>query len=542
MKLRNALLIPAYRPGTVLLELLDAVAGGEFESVIVVDDGSGPGYAAIFSRLNATILRHESNQGKGAALRTGIAHVLAKHPGCGVVTADADGQHHADDILRVARRLEREPDSLVMGARGFDGAVPGRSRTGNRLSRAVFRLLMGQKLRDTQTGLRGIPSHLLPQLAAMQSTGYEFEIDMLTAAKHLSVSIVEEPIRTIYEPGNRSSHFNPFGDSMRIGFVLARFTLLSLATAILDNVVFSAAIHLGFAAGIAQMAARAIAVLVNYPLARRAVFLSKEPHRSTIFRYLGLVAASGLVSFQLLKALQTHLGLSVFDAKIAAESALFLLNFVIQRDWVFVRRNRPQATDWDQYYRHPAPTAQVTRRYTSRVLVDALRRFGGNIGSLAEIGGANSCFLDAIQRDIHPREYHVIDTNAYGLSLLRDRNVIPHQESVLALALDLQADAVFSIGLIEHFDRAGTRKAVASHFSLIRPGGCAIISFPTPTLLYRVARWLAEAAGAWKFHDERPLSRDEVLAAAEEFGILEFEKILWPIVFTQCLMVFRKHP
>ena len=103
---------------------------------------------------------------------------------------------------------------------------------------------------------------------------------------------------------NPTSHFNPLADSMRIGFVLARFTMLSLGTAVLDNAVFSAAIHLGFAAALAQVAARAVAVLVNYPLARRAVFLSKEPHRSTLVRYLALVAASGLVSFQLLRLLQ----------------------------------------------------------------------------------------------------------------------------------------------------------------------------------------------------------------------------------------------
>ena len=88
----------------------------------------------------------------------------------------------------------------------------------------------------------------------------------------------------------------------------------------------------------------------------------------------------------------------------------------------------------------------------------------------------------------------------------------------------------------------GTRAAIQSHFRVVKPGGCAIISFPTPTLLYRVARRITEAAGAWKFPDERPLDRDEVLAAANDWGRLEFEKILWPIVFTQRLMVFRKNP
>jgi putative flippase GtrA/SAM-dependent methyltransferase len=523
---------------------LKAIGIGVFEEIVVVDDGSGAEYADVFAACPARLLRHDANRGKGAALRTGIRFVLAEHLGCGVATADADGQHHPEDIMRVARRLDHEPESLVLGSRTFEEGVPGRSRIGNRLARGGFRLLMGQRLRDTQTGLRGIPASLLPELAAMTSAGYEFEVDMLTAAKHMSIPIVEEPIRTIYQPGNPTSHFDPLADSMRIGFVLARFTILSLVTAVLDNVVFSLAIRAGLAAGVAQIAARAVAVCVNYPLARRAVFLSKAQGAGTLARYLALVAASGLLSFRLLMWLAPELGL--LKAKIAAESALFIVNFVIQRDWVFVRRREATSTDWDRYYRSPAPTARLTRRYTARVVASALRRFGGRIERLAELGGANSCFLETIQAEIAPREYHVIDTNAYGLALLRDsgvaaQGVIAHQANCLDLRLDLEADAVFSVGLIEHFDRAGTRKAVKSHFALIKPGGCAILSFPTATWVYRGARWIAEAAGWWRFPDERPLDRAEVAAAAREFGEIEFERILWPTVFTQRLMVFRKH-
>jgi putative flippase GtrA len=540
LSLPNVLLIPAYRPGPDLPNIIDAVSGGDaFQAVILVDDGSGASFAPIFEHCKATVLRHDKNLGKGAALRTGIAYAMKHHPDCGVVTADADGQHHAEDIIKVAERLEHEPEAMILGARGFDGDVPGRSRVGNRVSQLVFRMLMGQKLGDTQTGLRGIPRRLLPNLAKMNSTGYEFEVDMLTAAKHLSVPIVEQPIRTIYAPGNPTSHFNPLKDSMRIGFVLARFTMLSLGTAVLDNVVFFLAIGLGAPA--AQVIARAAAVCVNYPLARRAVFLSKEPGTSTLRRYLGLVAVSGLVSFQLLRLLEQRLGWSVLDAKIAAESALFILNFMIQRDWVFVRKSELKATDWDNYYRSPAPTAHLTRRYTARTLIGCMQKFGGRIDQLVEFGGANSCFLDSIRAEIAPRQYHVIDTNAYGLSLLGGRGVIAHQQDCRAVAEGIEADLAFSIGLIEHFDPAGTREAIVSHFRVVKPGGCAIISFPTPTLLYRVARRITEAVGAWKFPDERPLDREEVMAAASGLGSVEFEKVLWPIVFTQRIMVFRKH-
>ncbi len=534
----NLLLIPAYRPGGELPKIIDA-ARAAFESIVVVDDGSGPEYQPVFETCRAKVLRHGKNLGKGAALRTGIAYAIAEHPGWGVVTADADGQHHPEDIVRVSERLKRQPDSMVIGARAFEGDVPARSRVGNRLSRVVFRMLMGQNLGDTQSGLRGIPPRMLTELVRIKSSGYEFEIDMLTAAKHLSVPILEEPIRTIYAPGNPTSHFNPLRDSMRIGFVLARFTILSLATAGLDNLVFSIAYGAGASAGAAQIVARAAAVCVNYPLARRAVFLSKEPHRSTLLRYLALVVASGLVSFELLKFFEAWFGWNVLAAKVAAESALFIVNFMAQRDWVFVRRHAAGATDWDSYYRAPAPAAHLTRRYTAKTLVDCLRRFGGKIECMVEFGGANSCFLDSIQREIAPREYHAVDTNAYGLSLLQGRGVIAHHRDCRDEP-QLSADAAFSVGLIEHFDRAGTRAAIAAHFRVLKPGGCALISFPTPTWLYRAARWIAEAAGQWKFPDERPLEREEVIAAAKEWGEVQFEKVLWPLIFTQRMMVFRK--
>lgn len=75
-----------------------------------MDDGSGPEYGGIFSQAsslpNVHLLRHAVNLGKGAALKTGINFALVAFPSLtGVVTADADGQHHPDDIERVVARL-----------------------------------------------------------------------------------------------------------------------------------------------------------------------------------------------------------------------------------------------------------------------------------------------------------------------------------------------------------------------------------------------------------------------------------------------------
>ncbi len=221
---------------------------------------------------------------------------------------------------------------------------------------------------------------------------------------------------------------------------------------------------------------------------------------------------------------------------------------------MFTRTNREsttkQATDWDRYYKSVPFTAKLTRRYMTAALVNLIGRHAvsnaadGRL-SVTEIGGANSCFMDSILAANRCRAYDVIDTNRYGLSLLEakvgaSRVVRVHQLSVLHLSMDSAADVVFSVGLVEHFDPAETRQAVLSHFDILRSGGIAIITFPTPTWLYRATRMLLQAFRMWKFPDERPLRASEVVAAVRErAGIVE-QRTLWPLILTQHVIVARK--
>jgi cyclopropane fatty-acyl-phospholipid synthase-like methyltransferase len=165
--------------------------------------------------------------------------------------------------------------------------------------------------------------------------------------------------------------------------------------------------------------------------------------------------------------------------------------------------------------------------------------------TVVELGGANSCFLDAIAARAQPGEYHVVDNNRFGLDLLRERaragsSVAVHEADVTALDLDVRGDVVFSVGLIEHFSPAVTREVIDAHFDLAKPGGYVILSYPTPTFLYRAARRVAEWAGLWKFPDERPLEAGEVREAAGRKGESLSEEVLWPIVFTQRMVLVRK--
>jgi putative flippase GtrA len=243
---------------------------------------------------------------------------------------------------------------LIMGVRGFEGQIPFRSKFGNEITRKVMRIVLGRDLSDTQSGLRGIPRGLMEQLLTVPSSGYEFELEMLVAAKHLGVQVVEQPVRTIYEPHNPSSHFHPLRDSMKIYFVLFRFSLIAMLSAMIDNLLFYVAIH-SFGASLitAQLGARALSVLFNYGAVRQAAFHSGEAHRVVLPRYLALVAANVLLSFTGIKVLTQVFSIGLFEAKVMAETLLFFLNFVVQRDLVFTRRKES---------RHAASVTTLTRQ------------------------------------------------------------------------------------------------------------------------------------------------------------------------------------
>jgi dolichol-phosphate mannosyltransferase len=343
-----AILIPAYRPLEVLIDIVRQLAFGEQEAIVVVDDGSGPAYAKIFEELERIaqvhVIRQPSNKGKGSALKFGIAFIAYECPEIdGIVTVDADGQHDPADVRKVCERFQENPDALVLGVRCFEGGVPLRSKLGNLLTRRVMHAVLGNKLSDSQTGLRAIPNVLLRRALKMHGSRYEFELETLIAAKHMGIRILEQPIRTIYELGNPTSHFHPFLDSMRIGYVLLRFSMIGILSAVLDNLVFCLLfLETGSIIG-SQIGARIASIFFNYTAVRRAVFLSDEPHQILLPRYLLLAATSCFISYTGITTVTAAFPVNVLLAKIFVETFLFIVNLTIQREWVFTKRGHPRS-------------------------------------------------------------------------------------------------------------------------------------------------------------------------------------------------------
>jgi glycosyltransferase involved in cell wall biosynthesis len=337
-----AILIPAWQPEVTLLALVDELVPYGFGAMVVVDDGSHAASQPIFAALDparVTLVRHAVNLGKGRALKSGFNALLTGFPQItGVVTADADGQHTAADIVRVAMKLA-ETAQPVLGARGFDRDVPFRSRFGNTLTRYIFGFVTGAKLGDTQTGLRGLPTSLLPELMRLDGERYEYEMTMLAHLCREGRKPVEVPIATVYIDSNRGSHFDPLRDSMRIYFVLARFYFSSIVAAAIDLIGFS----LTFAAThnlVLSVAVGRLSSLVNFALNRRFVFHSRQSVADALLRYYLLAAAIAGLSYLLLRSITTHTPANVYATKVAVDILLSLVSFSVQRTFVFNRRRK----------------------------------------------------------------------------------------------------------------------------------------------------------------------------------------------------------
>ena len=334
---RIAVIIPAWQPDERLGLLVDELLQSEIALIVILDDGSMPPVGNwIAEQSRVWVLRHGTNLGKGRALKTAMNYVLVERPELiGVVTADADGQHLAEDVLRVAATLARSPEKAVIGVRGFVEDVPLRSWLGNAATRYVFWFLARRKVSDTQSGLRGFPMATIPELLPLQGERYEYEMNVLAHLCRKNTPPIEVPIRTVYLEQNRSSHFNPVRDSMRIYFVLLRFYASSLTSAAIDFAVFGIVFAATHGILISTVAGR-VSSLANFALNKRYVFQARGSVRAALWRYYLLAGVMAGLSYASVRVLSSEARWNVFAAKIVVDTVLSLASFALQRTVVFL--------------------------------------------------------------------------------------------------------------------------------------------------------------------------------------------------------------
>lgn len=334
------IIIPAYEPDKKLITLIREIKENSDYGIIIVDDGSSDRCKAIFTKAQnegCTVLTHEINRGKGAALKTAFTYLLKENTEeDGFVCADCDGQHSWQDIKKIADSIVWHKTSIVLGCREFTGHIPLRSMIGNKITRGIFAFVSGSKLSDTQTGLRGFSVQMLPWLTELKGNRYEYEMNQLLEAKSAGYELFSIPIKTIYENNNKSSHFHPVRDSIKIYLPILKFSLSSASCGIVDFFALFLFNRLTQNLLISVIAARVISSLFNYVLNKNLVFKAKnQMHTKAFLKYYSLVIAILLCNYLLLYLFTDVMSLSLLAGKILTECILFLVSYYAQKRFVF---------------------------------------------------------------------------------------------------------------------------------------------------------------------------------------------------------------
>lgn len=222
------ILIPTYNNEKTLNRVIDGVLGYT-PDIIVVNDGSTDSTTQILNSYpEITIISLQENKGKGNGLKTGFRK--AKQLGYRyAITIDSDGQHYPDDIpVFVEALMNEKEDVLLIGNRNMSqNGIPKKSSFGNRFSNFWFWFETGIKLEDTQSGYRLYPLLKIPK--KYFTPKFEFEIEIIVRSAWRNIPVKNVPVKVLYDPAERVSHFRPFKDFTRISIlntILVSITLV----------------------------------------------------------------------------------------------------------------------------------------------------------------------------------------------------------------------------------------------------------------------------------------------------------------------------
>jgi glycosyltransferase involved in cell wall biosynthesis len=217
---RVAVIIPALNAERTLRQVV-VDARAQLEPVLVIDDGSRDATGDVARAAGATVLRHDVNRGKGAALKTGFAWAM-EHGFDGVITLDADGQHLASEIPKFLAARARGGADLIIGGRAhlFGGMLP-RRRNANRFSAWCIARVSGADITDSQSGFRFYSASLIGS-TELRTNGFDMESEVIVRAGRRGVRIVTIPIDLGFVDGIATSHYKPLKDTLRIAWTVFR--------------------------------------------------------------------------------------------------------------------------------------------------------------------------------------------------------------------------------------------------------------------------------------------------------------------------------
>jgi len=204
-------IIPAYQESRAIDRVV-TLAKKYCDHVVVVDDGSTDGTGEIAIKTGATVLTHQSNQGKGAALRTGFKYALENHFEL-IITLDGDLQHNPHSIPRFLKKIEEGYD-IIIGSRYNTQSeeMPFIRKLSNLITTQALRIFFKIPVTDSQSGYRAFRKEVLDQIS-VRDDGFAAETEILIDAQRAGFKIGEVPIETNY--GDEESKIRARRDTFR---------------------------------------------------------------------------------------------------------------------------------------------------------------------------------------------------------------------------------------------------------------------------------------------------------------------------------------
>jgi glycosyltransferase involved in cell wall biosynthesis len=195
--MKLSIIMPAYNEAATIEEIVVRVLQSpEDLELIVVDDGSTDDTAVIVKRIAAqdgrvNVVQHETNRGKGAAVRSGLAVARGEV----VVIQDADLEYDPSDYPSLLRPLERDDADAVFGSRylGPHSSVPLHYYACNKFITWWCNILYGTSLSDVLTGCKAFRRRCIAA-EELRSSGFAIEVELLARLARKGARLFEVPV------------------------------------------------------------------------------------------------------------------------------------------------------------------------------------------------------------------------------------------------------------------------------------------------------------------------------------------------------------
>ena len=190
------IVIPAFNEEKILPEVIAEIKKANYDKIIIVDDGSSDGTYETANKLDAVVVQHSINRGKGAAIKTGME--VAKIMKADIaVTIDGDGQHDPKDIEKMIKLISDGHD-VILGVRSNSyKKMPFLKKIANRIGNFLTWFIYGLWVSDSQSGFRAYSKRSL-EIIDTKTDRYEYDSEVIREIYKHKLKYTEIPIEVRY--------------------------------------------------------------------------------------------------------------------------------------------------------------------------------------------------------------------------------------------------------------------------------------------------------------------------------------------------------